>query len=99
MSANVKGPVGRPFVLLVVEGGLFTAGVPNGGFDLDPFESNTAVDVREYRGNLGVGGAADVPIVLTRSVPEGGINTITAFLDNHYGVSGLVAEPLVLQLE
>ena len=98
-TVRVTGPVGHPFVLLVIEGGLFTAGVPNGGFDLDPFESNTAVDVREYRGNLGVGGAADVPIVLTQSVPKGGINTITAILDNHYGVRGLVAKPLVLQLD
>ena len=98
-TVRVTGPIGRPFVLLVIERVHLTAGVLNAGFDLDPFESNTAVDVREYRGNLGVGGAADVPIVLTRSVPEGGINTITAFLDNHYGVSGLVAEPLVLQLE
>ena len=64
--------------LLVV--GAFYGRCAQWGFDLDPFESNTAVDVREYRGNLGVGGATiDVPIVLTRSVPEGGINTITAF--------------------
>ncbi len=96
---RVTGPVGQPFVLLVVEGGLFTAGVPHDGFDLDPFESNTAVDVREYRGNLGLGGAAEVPIELTKSVPEGGINIITAVLDNHYGVRGLVADPLVLQLD
>jgi hypothetical protein len=102
-SANqivrVSGPVGRPFVLLVVEGGLFTEGVPNGGFDLEPFESNTAVDVREYSGVLGPGGTADVAITLSKSMPEGGINLIAAYLDNHYGVAGLVAEPLVLQLE
>jgi hypothetical protein len=32
-------------------------------------------------------------------MPEGGINLIAAYLDNHYGVAGLVAEPLILQLE
>lgn len=98
-TVRVSGPPGRPFVLLVVEGGLFTEGVPNGGFDLEPFEANTALDAREYTGILGPGGTADVPVVLTKSMPEGGINIITAVLDNHYGVRGLVAEPLVLALE
>lgn len=102
-SANqivrVSGPVGRPFILLVVEGGLFTEGVPNGGFDLEPFEANTALDARQYAGVLGPGGTADVPVTLSKSMPEGGINIITAVLDNHYGVKGLVAEPLVLELQ
>ena len=31
--------------LLIVEGGLFLAGVPNGGLDIDPFEANTALQV------------------------------------------------------
>lgn len=98
-SVRLSGPVGRPYILLVIEGGLFTEGVPNGGFDLDPFESNTAVAVREYRGTLGPGGTADVPVTLSKSLPEGGINIITAVLDNHYGISGGVAAPLVLQLD
>lgn len=98
-TVRISGPPGRPFVLLVVEGGLFTAGVPNGGFDIDPFEANTALDAREYHGVLGPGGTADVPIVLTKSMAEGGINLITAVLDNHYGVRGFAAEPLVLELE
>lgn len=98
-TVRVSGPPGRLFVLLVVEGGLFTAGVPNGGFDIDPFEANTALDAREYHGVLGPGGTADIPIALTKSIPEGGINIITAVLDNHYGVRGLTAAPLVLELE
>ena len=98
-TVRVSGPVGRPYILVVIESGLFTEGVPNGGFDLDPFESNTAITVREYRGTLGPGGTADVPVTLSKSAPEGGINIITAVLDNHYGVNGRVAAPLVLQLD
>lgn len=97
-TVRVNGPVGRPYILMVIEGGLFTEGVPNGGFDLDPFESNTAITVREYRGKIGLDGTADVPVTLSKSMPEGGINIITAVFDNHYGVNGRVAVPLILQL-
>jgi hypothetical protein len=98
-TLRVSGPPGRPIEVVVVEGGLFTAGVPGGGVDLDPFEANTALTVRTYVGVIGLGGTADIPILLSRSAPEGGINVITAAFDNHYGLKGLVAEPLVLELQ
>ncbi len=102
-TIRVSGPVGRPVVVMVVEGGLFTEEVPGGGFDLDPFEANTALTVREYRGVIGPAGTVDIPIVLTRSVQEVegdvGINHITAVFDNHYGVKELTAEPMVLHLQ
>lgn len=95
---RVGGPVGRPVVLLVVEGGLFTNGVSGGGVDLDPFEANTALTTREYTGIIGPAGVADIPVMLSKSLTEGGLNYITAVFDNHYGVKGQVASPLVLQL-
>lgn len=98
-TVRVNGPVGRPYILMVIEGGLFIKGVPNGGFDLDPFESNTAITVREYRGKIGLDGTADVPVTLSKSMSEGGINIITAVFDNHYGVNGRVAVPLILQFD
>ncbi len=103
-TVRVSGPVGRPVIVMVVEGGLFTEGVPGGGFDLDPFEANTALTVREYHGIIGPAGTIDIPIVLTHSVQQGvagdvGINYITAVLDNHYGTKGLTAEPLALHLQ
>jgi hypothetical protein len=102
-TVRVSGPAGRPVTVLVVEGGLFTEGVDGGGFDLDPFEANSAVTTREYTGIIGPAGYADVPIVLTRSgLPgglAGGINIIAVVFDNHYGVKGLVAGPLALELE
>jgi hypothetical protein len=97
--ARVSGPVGRPVVVLVIEGGLFTEGLPGGGFDLDPFEANSAIIAREYPSIIGPAGLVEIPIVLSRSVTEGGINIITAVFDNHYGVRGLAADPLVLELE
>lgn len=95
---RISGPVGRPVVLLVVEGGLFTAGVPGGGVDLDPFEANTALGAREFTGVIGLAGILDIPVTLRKSMPEGGISYITAVFDNHYGVKGMIAAPLALQL-
>jgi len=94
---RVSGPAGRPVVVLVVEGGLFTAGLPGGGFDLDPFEANSAITAREYPAVVGPAGTVDVPILLSRSLPAGGINYVTAVFDNHYGVKGATAAALALE--
>jgi len=98
-TVRVVGPPGQPVTVLVVEGGLFLAGVPNGGFDIDPFEANNAVDVREYAAVVGGSGFVDVPIVLMKQNAESGIHAVTAVFDNHYGLKGLVAAPLVVELE
>lgn len=96
--ARVFGPVGQPVIVLVVEGGLFTDGLPGGGFDLDPFEANSAITAREYTGVIGPAGTADIPISLSRALPEGGLNYVTAVFDNHYGARGAVSGSLVLEL-
>jgi hypothetical protein len=98
-TVRIGGPAGRPVTVLVVESGLFLAGIPNGGFDIDPFEANNAITTREYQAVVGPGGFVDVPITLTRSGPEAGINLISAVFDDHYGLKGLVAGPVVLELE
>lgn len=98
-TVRVGGPVGRPVTVLVIESGLFLAGIPNGGFDIDPFEANNALTTREYQAIVGPDGFVDVSITLTRSAPEGGIHLIGAVFDDHYGLKGLVAGPLVLELE
>lgn len=96
--ARVTGPVGQPVIVLVAEGGLFTDGLPGGGFDLDPFEANSAITTREYHGTIGPTGMVDIPILLSRTLPEGGLNHITAVFDNYYGARGAVAESMVLEL-
>lgn len=95
---RVSGPVGQPVTVLVVEGGLFTDGVPGGGHNLEPFDANNALVYREYAATVGPLGMVDVPVTLSRSGTPGGINIITAVFDNHYGVKGLVASPVVLEL-
>lgn len=97
-TVRVGGPPGQPVTVLVVEGGLFTQGLPNGGHDIEPFEANNALVAREYDGVVGPSGSVDIPLMLSRTVPEGGLNHISAAFDNYYGVKGLVAPALVLEL-
>ncbi len=98
--ARVSGPPDAPVSLLVVEGGLYTAGVPGGGYDLDPFEANTATVVSETSGRIGVGGTLDLPITLSHSGTNDGLNHVVATLLDRDGTgrSGPLASEWVLAL-
>ena len=49
-TLRITGPAGATAKLLQVEASLELAGVPGGGFDIDPFEANKAVNLTEsYR--------------------------------------------------
>jgi hypothetical protein len=102
-TVRVSGPAGRPVTVLVVEGGQFVEGVPGGGYDLGRYEANSAITTRTYIATVGSGGTVDVPVLLTRSILPGGVpggfNIITAVFDNHHGLKGGVAAPLVLELQ
>ncbi len=84
-TVRVEGSIGDTVHLLVLEGGLFTAGVPGGGFDLDPFEVNTALAVQELSGTIGTSGSLDFPITLTETEPEGGIHYLLAIVEDASG--------------
>ncbi|MCL4262656.1 MAG: hypothetical protein KJ069_05555 [Anaerolineae bacterium] len=83
---------------LVIEGGLFTEGVPGGGFDLDPFEANTALTAREYE-RFSNGGTIHLPVQLSRSHVNGGFNIIVVVQENIFGYKGAVSSPIVLELQ
>jgi len=63
---------------------LVVAGAADGGVDLAHIDGS---------------GFVDVPIVLMKQNAESGIHAVTAVFDNHYGLKGLVAAPLVVELE
>jgi hypothetical protein len=84
--------------VLVVEGGLFTDGVPGGGYDLDPYEANSAILVNEYSGTIGSNGLVDIPILVSRSLPQAGLNHIVAIFENYYGMRGPTSAVIVLEL-
>jgi hypothetical protein len=77
-TVRVTGDPGHTVAVLVVEGGRFTSGVPGGGFDLDPYEANSAIALSEATAVVGPGGTVDVPVTLTHTGGDGGINLIVA---------------------
>jgi hypothetical protein len=83
--ARITGPADAPVSLLLVEGGLYTAGVPGGGHDLDPYEANTALIVSEASGRIGAAGTLDVPITLSHTGANGGFNHVVATLFDRDG--------------
>ena len=110
-TVRVAGPRGAQVRVLVVEGGLFVTGMtgpyPN-GYDIDPYEANSAVAVREYSATLGSDGVVDVPVLLSRLDPATpgvgvndtvGLNRIVAVVADPDGRTGLVSDTLILQLD
>jgi hypothetical protein len=96
-TVRVTGPAGASVRLLGLEGALFTAGLPGGGFDLDPFEANSVVAAREYAGTIGPTGSVDIPVTLTSSVAGGGNNRFVAVVADASG-TGPTSNIAVLQL-
>jgi hypothetical protein len=97
-TITAYGPEGATVSLLVVEGALYLFNVPNGGFDIDPYEANTAVSITEYAGVIGASGTVDIPITLTRTDSFSGLNYITAALVDGNGNTGPTSNVLVLDL-
>jgi hypothetical protein len=92
---------GQPWdtaIIQVIEGGLFTAGLPNGGYDIDPYEANSAIQVNEFRQQVNYDGSIDIPITLTKTNPEGGLNHILIYFEDYYGYSGPPTDPIILEL-
>ena len=96
-TARVSAPAGKNVKLLVVESGLFTDGVPGGGFDIDPFESNSALGASEYQAVIGAGGFVEIPVTLLNSDPDGGLNTLVAVVQEDHPHTSLLSPPLVVQ--
>lgn len=97
-TIRVSGPAGANVRLLVVDGALYTAGLPNGGFDLDPFEANTATGIAEYTGVVGAGGTVDIPVTLTKADADAGINHIVAAFTDAQGNTSDISNVLILDL-
>ncbi len=98
-TINIQTAPARHIKLLVIEGGLFTAGVPGGGYDLDPFEANTALLVGQYEGQANDSGQLSLPIQLWRTQANGGLNIIVAVPENSFGYLGTPSTPIILHLQ
>jgi hypothetical protein len=96
-TVRITGPAGATARLFHIEASLHLAGVPGGGFDIDPFEANKATKVTDKTVTIGPGGFVDVPIVLTKGETEGGYNYITAVIQDAQGRTSDNAPDLVLK--
>lgn len=89
------GP-GTPVSLLHLESALFVQGA---GFDVQPFESNTVLNVEEYFAAIGDGGFVDIPVVLRKTQNAGGYNVFTAVFKDDVGDNGEISQTLVLKFD
>jgi hypothetical protein len=95
-TIRVGGPPGASVRLVRIEAALHTSGLPGGGFDVDPFEGNSALVVGEASATLAPTGIADIPVTLTRAGPDAGLNYFVAAFADASGHMGPVSAPVVL---
>lgn len=95
-SIRVAGPAGKNVSLVTVEGALYLSGVPNGGYDVDPYEFNTAIKVSELTGVIGPAGYIDFTVTPTKTNAEAGYNVISAVLSDDADVKGPASDAVLL---
>ena len=95
-SVKVSGPAGAQASLLVVESGLFIK--QGGGYDIDPYEANSAVKITEKKTTIGQNGTVSVPVALSKSDPQAGLNYIVAVVEKD-GRTGPTSNVLVMELD
>ena len=96
-TIRVTGPVGAAVRLLRVLGDMnLNGGV---GYDLDPFEANSAITVAESAATIGGGGFVDIPVTLTRTSDSSDLNVFSAVVVNSdgSGQTSLVSNGIVLE--
>jgi hypothetical protein len=98
-TVRITGPPGVNATLLIAEVALYTAGVANGGYDLDPFEANTLIQFTELNGVISGAGYWDVLVNLTKSNPDAGYNYLSAWLVNAGGTRGPASDTLVIKFD
>lgn len=97
-TVRVYSPAGTNVSLLVLEGALYLDGVPNGGYDIDPYEANSVIAIREYNGTMGGSGYVDLNVTLSNSRAEGGINYLGAVVRQANGRTSLLSNVIALEL-
>lgn len=97
-TLRVTGPPDAMVRILQLEAAIYLSGVPAGGFDVEPFEANSVIAIQEFTVNLGPTGIADVPVTLTRTDTEGGLNTFVAVVETPTGQTGRVSNTVVVEL-
>jgi len=88
------GPANGTVRLLRMEGGFYVQGA---GFDPDDFEANSVNAVMEYPATLSASGTADIPLTLTASNLNAGLNHLLAVVQDANG-SGAFSNMQIVKL-
>ena len=79
-TVRISGPPGASGKVWVFSAALYLAGVPGGGYDIDPYEVNKVIDYGFSDVTIGGGGFTDVPLTLDWTAATGGIHFVSAVL-------------------
>lgn len=95
VTVRVNGPAGAPVKLWSFRTGLYLAGVPGGGYDIDPYEVNKVTGFGTRDATVGPDGWVDIPVTL--STETGGINLFSAVLQDGGGRRSSSSNVLVIR--
>ncbi|WP_386074391.1 malectin domain-containing carbohydrate-binding protein [Tropicimonas aquimaris] len=106
-SANqtivILGAPNAEVTLLQVEAGMFIDGIngPNApdGYDVDPYEANSAINRTVFTGTLDANGQLAVPVTLLDSDDEGGLNHFVAVVNGANGQTSPTSNKLVVEFD
>ncbi len=77
-TVSLNGQPSQSIRLFVSEAGLYLEGTPDGGFDIDPYEPNTIINVQEFLVTLDSNGLAELNVLLPRSNADAGYYILQA---------------------
>jgi hypothetical protein len=96
-TVRVTGPVNTEVRMVILQAGMFVDGLPNGGFDIDPYEANSVITIGEVTRVIGSSSFVDIPITLTKTHPDAGIHYIAAAFTDELGGTSDLSNVLVIE--
>jgi Uncharacterized protein contain chitin-binding domain type 3 len=97
-TVRVFGPPGLNVSLVILESGLYLGGVPGGGYNVQPYDTNTIIKVTEKSAVVAEPGYVDIPVTLTQTEPKAGYNLITATFSSG-GIKGAASATLLARYD
>ncbi len=97
-TVRVFGPPGLNVSLVILESGLYLVGVPSGGYNVQPYDTNTIIKVTELAAVIAEPGYVDIPVTLTQTEPKAGYNLIAATFSSG-GIKGPTSSTLLARYD
>lgn len=98
-TVRVAGPAGSDVKVWVFNTALYLDGVANGGYDIDPFETNAITGYGITDVSIPEGGFVDVPVTLSDAEPTSSVNYIAAVIVGDSGERSASSDILVIDYD